>query len=166
MAGVVGFKECFACGEILDCPSVRLEQAANPFAHVTIVIDHENHRRFGRLEGVGLARQRRMRHGSRDRKQALDCLHDVCSLDRLVELHTVLAGDAPQGIRRDVAGQNDDRYPVTQCFSYLRGDEQPVHPIWQVVVSENEVRLKAAMDHQFQRLGTVGRCCRDDGPPL
>ena len=46
-ARTIGFEEALAGREILDSPPVGLEQAANSLAHVAIVIDHENDRRFG-----------------------------------------------------------------------------------------------------------------------
>ena len=39
----------------------------------------------------------------------------------------------------------------------LRGDLQPVHAVWQIVVRKDEVRSDRPSRHQFQRRDAVGR---------
>ena len=44
-----------------------------------------------------------------------------------------------------------------QRFPQLRGDLQPVHPVWQIVVRKNEVGPERPACHQFQRRDAVRR---------
>ena len=108
-ARTIGFEERLASRIILDGPAVFLEHAANPLAHLAVVVDDEDDGRPGIAGRFGRVRNRAMHRGLRRREETLDDLRQLLQLHRLVELHAVLERDIAQSIGRYVTGQNDDR---------------------------------------------------------
>lgn len=57
--------------------------------------------------------------------------------------------------RRYIPGQNDDRDRAVEFLSQLRSDLDPAHPMLQIEVCKNEVRLECTIGDQFQRRDAV-----------
>ncbi len=65
-------------------------------------------------------------------------------LHRLVEARAILAGDAPEGIRRDIAREDGSRKVRTKDRAQRRYRRQPIHSERQVEVGDDKVRAETA----------------------
>ena len=75
--------------------------------------------------------------------------------DRLVQMHAAVAGDLAQGVGRDITGQDHGRDVVLELLSQAGDDLEPVEPVRQVVVGDDEAR-NGPLRCQLQRLAPIG----------
>ena len=92
-------------------------------------------------------------------KEALGKARQLLCPDRLVQMHTAVAGDLAQAIGRDVACQDNGRDCVLSLLLQPGDDLEPVEALRQVVVGDDQVRHGRPLGCQLQRLVPI---CGDD----
>ena len=154
----VGIEERRAAAIRLDRVPVFVQQLLHGTKNDGVIIHHENRGLHfaSRADRVRLACGDLRPPFRGEGEQGLNLLRQLFRLGRLVEMCAAGTIDRVQGIRRDIAGQDEGRYLALQRLAQLRDDLDAGQVSRQIVVCDDDIRRGPASRRYREGLSRAG----------